>query len=203
MGNLRPAQNVVAAAQRFGARVLYVSTSGVYGRSFGRFDDPTRLDVRPTSVLSTARAAAERAVLAAGGSVVRPHVVYGPGDRWFAPLLAKFMLLHDAFIGGPDITVAAITAARLGTGIAGLLDRGVIDPVLHAAEQQPLAVADLVRSTFYEAAKPLPTAAVSVTEAHALLRGSGVSLNAIRMVGESSVMDSRAFWSPAEVGHFS
>jgi nucleoside-diphosphate-sugar epimerase len=60
-----------------GARSVYVSTTGVYGRARGRVDEST--DVDPTEPRANERLAAERAYLAAGATVLRAAGIYGPG----------------------------------------------------------------------------------------------------------------------------
>lgn len=193
-GNVDATRRLVAASARRDLRVVYISTTGVYGRSFGHFGDPSQMSRRPTSALSIARAAAEDAVLEAGGTVIRPHVVYGPGDRWVVPPLAQFMLRESAWLGGPNVKVAAISSRRLAAGTASLLDRATLPRVLHAAEPDPVSVANLVRSAFYASGQPLPQRVLSIDEAFHRLRNTGVSRNALCMLGRASCMDSSDFW---------
>lgn len=193
-GNVLATERVAAAAADSGARLLYLSTTGVYGKSFGRFGDPLRTPRRPTSQLSTARAAAEDVVFAAGGTVVRPHVVYGPGDRWVVPPLATFMLEEDAWLGGTDVAVAAITAQRLARGIAALLKRPTLPSALHACERRPKPVADLIAPYFRAAGKALPSRILTIDEALSRLGPRGVSRNAVSMIGRSSSIAPDGFW---------
>jgi len=197
LGNVLAADRVADAAARSDTRLLYLSTTGVYGKSFGRFGDPSLMQRLPSSPLSTARAAAEDKIFAAGGSVVRPHVVHGPGDRWVVPPLATFMLEEDAWLGGPDIAVAAITAQRLAQGIAALLTRPVLPAALHASERRPKPVADLVKPFFSSAGRSLPSRVLTIDEAVARLDSQGVSRNALNMLGRSSSINADAFWGDA------
>jgi len=193
-GNVDATRRLVAASARRNLRVLYISTTGVYGRSFGRFGDPSLMSRRPTSTLSIARAAAEDAVLEAGGTVIRPHIVYGPGDRWVVPPLTQFMLRESAWLGSPNVKVAAISARRLAAGTASLLDRATLPRVLHAAEPDPVSVANLVRSAFCASGQPLPQRVLSIDEAFQRLRHTGVSRNALCMLGQSSRMATSDLW---------
>lgn len=193
-GNVDTTRRLVAAAARRDLPVVYISTTGVYGRSFGRFGDPDQMSRRPTSELSIARAAAEDAVLEAGGSVVRPHVVHGPGDRWVVPPLTGFMLRESAWLGGSNVKVAAISARRLAIGTVSLLDRATLPRALHAAEPAPVPVARLVRSAFRASGRPLPRRILSIEEAYERLQHTGVSRNALSMLGRASCMDSSDFW---------
>lgn len=193
-GNVVATQRLMRAATTAGARVISISTTGVYGRSSGTFGNPLHIRRTPTSALSRSRAAAEDAVFDADGTVIRPHVVFGPGDRWVVPPLMHFMGAQNAWLGGADIAVAAISTRRLAEGTAALLHRP-LPAVLHAAEPEPVPVADLIRPAFTASGAVLPTRVFSVAAAHTRLRRFGVSLNALRMLGESSRMDSGTFWA--------
>ncbi|MDM7887697.1 NAD(P)-dependent oxidoreductase [Curtobacterium sp. RHCJP20] len=193
-GNVLTTERVAAAVGGSGARLLYLSTTGVYGRSFGRFGDAALTRRQPSSPLSIARAAAEDVVLAAGGTVIRPHVVHGQGDRWIAPRLAAFMLEEDAWLGAADVEVAAITTERLAQGIVALLERPTLPPALHAAERRPKPVAELVAPYFRSAGRSLPSRVLSIDDALMRLGAWGMSRNALSMLGRSSSADSDAFW---------
>jgi nucleoside-diphosphate-sugar epimerase len=198
-GNVEATERLVVAAQRRRVPVLYVSTTGVYGRSSGAFGDPERILRTPTSELSKSRAAAEDIVLEAGGTVLRPHVVHGPGDRWIAPPLARLMTSLDAWIGGPTVRVAAITARRLGEAVAAILG-GDLPPMLHAAEVEPLSIAAIVAPHLYERSATPITQTMSVDEAWSVIRYHGVSRNALEMVSIESAMDSAPLWKLVAAG---
>ncbi|MGJ3560234.1 NAD-dependent epimerase/dehydratase family protein [Streptomyces sp. INA 01156] len=84
--NDRGTKALVEEAVRGGVRrILYVSTAAVHGRGPFHGVRPGEAPVVPASATSRARAAAERHVLDAGGLVLRPHLVYGEGDRWMVP----------------------------------------------------------------------------------------------------------------------
>jgi nucleoside-diphosphate-sugar epimerase len=193
-GNVIATRRLVRAAAAVGARVISMSTTGVYGRSSGTFGDPLHVRRTPISALSRSRAVAEDAVFDGGGTVIRPHVVFGPGDRWVVPPLVRFMESEGAWLGGADVAVAAISTRRLAEGTAALLHRR-LPAVLHAAEPEPVPVADLVRPALTASGVAPPSRVVSVATAHTRLRRFGVSVNALRMLGESSRMDSDTFWT--------
>lgn len=193
-GNVYATERLVDAARKLDVPTLYLSTSGVYGRSFGFFGDPTRMTRRPSSPLSQARAAAEDLVHQAGGTVIRPHVVFGDGDRWVAPPLARFMMREAAWLGSPDVRVAAISTHRLAEGITALLGRPSLPSILHASEPAQVTVESLIAGLFRAAQTPLPTRSLAVDAAFAKLHGQGVTLNALRMLGLPSRMDSEEFW---------
>lgn len=197
-GNALVARRAATAAAACGAKLLYLSTTGVYGKSFGHFDDPKLMPRFPASPLSVARAAAEDSVLDVGGTVIRPHLVYGPGDRWAVSQLAAFMLAEDAWLGGTDVTVAAISVNRLAQGTVALLDRPTLPAALNAADPQPQPIADLVRPYFVAANRDLPTRVLSIDDAMMRLGRLGVSRNAVSMLGRSSHMNADAFWGEGQ-----
>jgi len=193
-GNVIATRNLVHAAAEHGIPVLYISSTGVYGHSAGWFGDPAAMTRNPSSALSRARAAAEDIVLQAGGTVLRPHVIYGVGDKWVVPPLVELMRRARAWIGEPDIHVAAIEVHRLASAVAGVLGQAT-PPVMHAAEPDPVAIRDLVAPVFRARGWDLPTESVSVDAAHKLIAPLGVSRNAVQMVGANSAMDSTPLWT--------
>ena len=80
--NVDLAGRLARAAARSGARLVFTSSSSVYGNASVL---PTPEDARPGPLnpYAKSKVAAEAAVLAAGGDpvVVRPFTVYGPGQR--------------------------------------------------------------------------------------------------------------------------
>jgi len=192
--NVATTAAVAAAAKSVGARLMYVSTSGVYGRSAGVFTNPSSMPRAPKSTLSTARAAAEDIIFDVGGTVLRPHIVHGHGDRWVAPRLAEFMHITNAWVGSDDIHVAAISVVMLGEVTASLLERA-LPPVLHAADPDPLSVRALIAPTFEARGWPLPTRTMSLDEARHTLARFGVSAGAVEMVGADSRMHTAPLWA--------
>ncbi|MGW4287319.1 NAD-dependent epimerase/dehydratase family protein [Streptomyces sp. NPDC004673] len=85
------------------ARFVYLGTAAVHGRGPFRDARPGEVPVAPASDTSRTRAAAEEHVLAAGGTVLRPHLVHGRGDRWVIPgilaLLRTLGGLPDGWAG--------------------------------------------------------------------------------------------------------
>ena len=121
---------LVEEARRAGVeRFVHLSTAAVHGRGPFSGVRPGQVPVAPGSDTSRTRAAAERHVLAAGGTVLRPHLVYGAGDRWLAlgvltllralrgrprGRLGRQSMIDAASLGNVLLTAALAPAARAG-----------------------------------------------------------------------------------------
>ncbi|GHF11150.1 NAD-dependent epimerase/dehydratase family protein [Streptomyces griseoluteus] len=107
-------------------RFVYLSTAAVHGRGPFRDARPGEVPVAPASDTSRTRAAAEEHVLGAGGTVLRPHLVHGRGDRWVIPgilaLLRTLGGLPDGWAGLQSMidveTLGRIAVAAATTGPA-------------------------------------------------------------------------------------
>ncbi|WP_308187744.1 NAD-dependent epimerase/dehydratase family protein [Streptomyces sp. CNZ748] len=135
-------------ARRAGVEhVVYVSTASVYGPGPHRGADEQALVPRPASPASMSRLRAERAVLDAGGTVLRPHLVYGVGDEWFIPGLAGLLSGVSVWPAGQVSRSSVIAVRDLARGVAGLAcgpsaaDRST---VYHAAHPRPVATDQLL-----------------------------------------------------------
>lgn len=91
--NVRGTENVLAACRAAGVRrLVYTSTPSVVsaGGGFEGVDESAPYAERFESEYARSKAMAERLVLAANGAelatvVLRPHLVWGPGDRQLVP----------------------------------------------------------------------------------------------------------------------
>ncbi|MFG3044089.1 NAD-dependent epimerase/dehydratase family protein [Streptomyces sp. NPDC048241] len=103
------------------ARFVYLGTAAVHGRGPFRDARPGEVPVAPASDTSRTRAAAEEHVLAAGGTVLRPHLVHGRGDCWVIPgilaLLRTLGGLPDGW-GGLQSMIDADTLGRVAFAAA-------------------------------------------------------------------------------------
>jgi nucleoside-diphosphate-sugar epimerase len=128
--NIDGTHHAVAAAARAGARLLHVSSVGVYGPS-ARYATPRRktdedVALQPlpeTAFYARSKREAEEIVLAAHergtawATAVRPSVIYGRRDRQFVPRVAR--LLRCGFaptISGGRSTLAIVNAANVADG---------------------------------------------------------------------------------------
>ncbi|MFI6644634.1 NAD-dependent epimerase/dehydratase family protein [Streptomyces sp. NPDC050504] len=136
---------LVDEAVRHGVRrIVYVSTASVYGRGPFLGAGPEDLVPAPASATSRARAAAERHVLAAGGTVLRPHLVYGTGDRWMLPGLAGLLRFLGAGVACSSVHSAVDVAALAEVAVAAALADHDVPPVLHVGHPRPVSSAALV-----------------------------------------------------------
>jgi nucleoside-diphosphate-sugar epimerase len=144
--NVHGTKNVVDAYKRSGARrLVYVSTAGVYGRGPFSMAKECELPVRPESALSASRVIAEQLVLGAGGVVIRPHLVLGPGDHWVGPAILRALRNPGSNIGEQSVLHSAIDVNTLGAAIAEVATTPTIAEQIFHATQAPLSVGQLAR----------------------------------------------------------
>lgn len=129
--NIEGTKNAVAAAARAGARLLHVSTVGVYGPSarYGTPDRPTdesiELEPLPDGAhYARSKREAEEIVLSAHerrelwATAVRPCVVYGRRDRQFVPRIGRLLMRGFApVIDGGGSTMSIVHATNVADGI--------------------------------------------------------------------------------------
>ncbi|MEV5878572.1 NAD-dependent epimerase/dehydratase family protein [Streptomyces sp. NPDC052101] len=185
---------LVADAQRHGVRrFVYVSTAAVYGRGPFRQADSRTLPVRPHSPTSHTRAAAEQHVLAAGGTVLRPHLVYGTGDRWVIPGLAfltrqlgaevECSSLHSA------VEVTALAEAALAAALSDRETAGAHD-VNHPSPVR----ADVLAAAVRHCLEPAVTGMVDTDVARERLADNPQALHHLDMLTADHWFLSSAIW---------
>jgi nucleoside-diphosphate-sugar epimerase len=135
-------------ARRAGVeRVIYVSTASVYGSGPHRAVDEGELTPNPASAASRSRLRAEQAVLDAGGTVLRPHLVYGVGDAWFIPTVARLLARVSTWPSGAAADSSMIAVSDLARGVAGLVRApGTADrsTIYHAAHPRPVPMSHVL-----------------------------------------------------------
>ncbi|MFB7514721.1 NAD-dependent epimerase/dehydratase family protein [Streptomyces sp. NPDC056144] len=122
---------LVDAAVRAGvSRIVSLGTASVHGRGPFRTAAPATLPIAPGSATSRTRAAGERHVLDAGGTVLRPHLVYGTGDRQLIPGLVRLLtaLPGPLVRGGGSVhsvvDVESLAGALLGAALSPRTEPG-------------------------------------------------------------------------------
>ncbi|MER5277050.1 NAD-dependent epimerase/dehydratase family protein [Streptomyces sp. NPDC002809] len=153
-------------------RIVQLSTASVYGR--GPFTElrPGTAEPAPASATSLTRVAAEQHVLAAGGAVLRPHIVYGAGDRWAIPGLVALLRYLEAAPAGCDarhslIDVESLGRALLGAALASKPPSGVY----HVNHPEPVSCSDLLSTVLGTLGLPWAGTEIGLDEARARLAG--------------------------------
>jgi nucleoside-diphosphate-sugar epimerase len=151
-------------------RLVHCSTTGVLGTT-GTTPAPEDAPVGPTNVYEATKAEAELAVREAlndgmAGAIVRPGLVYGPGDwhlekffesvlrRRFRPIGREDVFLHPIYID--DMTEAFIRCATLPTAVGECFNIAGPEPVTLARLAATIAEAGGVEPASLRI--PLPVA---------------------------------------------
>lgn len=194
--NVEGTRNLITVARASGVqRLISVGTSGVYGGVLGVGRTEGTIPVRPGSSSAHSRAAADALVLRAGGTVVRPNLVVGQGDRMTIPRLLAEMVRLDAWIGDPESLVSVIDAETLGCLIAALVSVPDPPPLLHAAYPRPVRIRDLLEPIFVRAGVRLPDRSLSFEEAVRAAGTDGLSSRQISMVATDNWFNCDRIWS--------
>ena len=181
-GNVVATENVVAAAQAAGSRLVHVSSTSVLGRDryfASPTDESAPLPALPArDAYGRSKQEAERLVLAAHASgriwatVVRPPMMYGRRDRQFTPRLAP-LLERGVFplVAGGRNTLSLVHAHAVADGAvrAVLTDRAG-GRVYHLTNDFAVTVADLVRYASLGLRRRIRTPHVPVGAARAAFR---------------------------------
>ncbi len=166
--NYRGTAHLVAAAQRAGiARIVAVSTTGVYGDATADCATVDDLVTAPVSATSRSRLRGETHVLGTGGVVLRPHFVHGIGDRWVIPGIATLVTTVGGLPagGGAPLSLIAVTdLARLLVALA--TGPGWIPgQIYHAADPVPVTLTQIVTQLRARLGLDLPQRTVPFDEA--------------------------------------
>jgi nucleoside-diphosphate-sugar epimerase len=155
--NVQGTSNVIEACVRSRARLVYVSSTAVYGDSRYRLapmDESAALPQLPDAdAYGRSKQEAEHIVLAARnagrlwGAIVRPPVMYGERDRQFIPRVGAVMNRGIfPLCGGGGTTLPAVHANAVAEGaIRAALTDDADGRVYNLTSDFPLTVADLVR----------------------------------------------------------
>jgi len=167
---------LLAEAARAGVRrFIQLSTTAVYRDGLHRNADERQLALEPQSVTSRSRLLAERQVLAAGGIVIRPNLVYGTGDVWVVPTLVELMTRVPHWVDGGRARLSVIAVDDLARPIAALA-RTPWEPaggqVYHACDPTPVLMRELVTVVAEQLGIELPSGEVSLAQAGNLLAAS-------------------------------
>lgn len=166
---------LLAEAARAGvSRFVQLGTTAVYRDGVHRGAAEGELPLGPASVTSVTRLAGERQVLAAGGVVVRPHLVFGPGDTWVVPALVRLLTAVPHWVDGARARLSLIHVDDLAWALAELALCPALPSgsALHAAHPRPVRVRELLTAVAHGLALPPPRGSVRSADALELL-GAG------------------------------
>ncbi|WP_416485837.1 NAD-dependent epimerase/dehydratase family protein [Streptomyces sp. CL12] len=189
--------------RRTGAgRILLLSTAAVYGPGPHRGIEVDEIEPAPVSAASRTRLAAERLVLDAGGTVLRPGLVIGVGDRWVVPALAESMERVPACWDGGRGLLSMVDVRGLARLVASLA-RAVRLPggTYHASHPRPVRVGDLLATLAGHGVLPETAERDWPMERclAALARTPGrISERQFRLLSEDHWYDSREIWGLAD-----
>ncbi|WP_320784542.1 NAD-dependent epimerase/dehydratase family protein [Streptomyces sp. CRN 30] len=147
-------------ARRAGiGRVVLLSTAAVYGAGPHSGIAVDEIAPEPVSDASRTRLAAERLVLAAGGTVLRPGLVLGTGDRWVVPALAELVRRVPARWDGGRGLLSVVDVHDLARLIATLARAARLPGgTHHASHPEPVRVGDLLTALAGYGVLPEPPA---------------------------------------------
>ena len=190
-------QNLLTEAARSGVeRVLYVSTAAVYGNGPHSRLPEEALTRAPVSPASASRAAAEDEVLAYGGTVVRPHLVYGHGDKWVVPTLTALLAVLPGWIDGGGARISMIGVHELARLIAALT--ATPPPprtVYHANHPEPVMVRALGESLGRTLGIPTPRSSCPRDRLADIALPPGLRLRHLQMIAVDHWYASERIWA--------
>lgn len=152
-GNVQGTRNVLEAARRAGVRrVVHVGTEAALlaGEPLVMVDE--RAPLRPDSraLYSSTKAKAEQAVLAAADDsletvIVRPRLVWGPGDTTIAPALVDLVRRgRFAWIGGGHHRTSTTHVDNVVEGLLLAAEKGQSASAYFVTDGEPVEFRDFV-----------------------------------------------------------
>jgi nucleoside-diphosphate-sugar epimerase len=196
---------ILAEARRAGTkRVVYVSTTSVYGNGIHQGASESLLAPAPVSAASRSKLAAERAVRAVGGIVLRPHLTYGPGDKWFVPTLLRLLDAVPAWIDGGAALMSVVSVQDLAR-VAAALARRPWEPrpgaVFHVSHPRPVSVNALAQRICVPLGIRLPEHDLPSTVHRALTRNAIPELtdHQFSLLAEDHWYESNRIWRALDI----
>jgi nucleoside-diphosphate-sugar epimerase len=192
-------RTLVQEAERAGVeRIVYLSTAAVYGDGVYRQLIEGGAPCRPVSAASRTRLIAEQEVLRAGGTVLRPYLVYGAGDRWFIPAAVTLLTALGGLVDGGTARLSLIDVDTLATAIVAVATapRGSLTGVYHANHPEPVELRTLCAALTEHLDLP-DVARNDLTHAQALSRlaTSGGRRHHLDMLAVDHWFDSSRIWT--------
>lgn len=155
--NVEGGAALLAEAARAGVRrLVHLSTAAVYGNRPHRGIEVDEVAPDPVSAASRTRLEAEAPVLAAGGTVLRPGLVLGAGDRWVVPALAELVSRVPARWDGGNALLSVVDVTELARLIDALATTPHALPagIHHASHPTPVTTGELLSALAAEGILP-------------------------------------------------
>lgn len=182
------------------SRIIQLSTTAVYGSGPHKGVHPWEVACHPESVASQSRAMAEHVVLAAGGIIVRPNLVYGWGDRWFIPGTVRMIKALGATIDHGRALISIIDVEDLGILAAALATTPKpVSGAFHAAHPIPISLRRLLANISDHIAGLETEQSASLEDAVSKLEAAGFRPHQVHMLGADHHYLSSELWTIA--GH--
>ncbi|NJP51177.1 NAD-dependent epimerase/dehydratase family protein [Streptomyces sp. SBST2-5] len=180
-------------------RIVYLSTAAVHGRGPFRGVRPGEAPIAPASTTSATRAAAERHVLEAGGLVLRPHLVYGTGDRWVVPGLVGLLRELSATLTDCPTLHSMIDVDTLGRAVVAAALSPSLAPGAHYVNHpDPVSATDLLAAVAAQVERPPTGAAVDIPTARTRAAGSPMARHHLGMLTVDHWFTDDAFWKSVD-----
>jgi nucleoside-diphosphate-sugar epimerase len=191
LGNVEGTSNVVNACAQAGARLVYVSSTAVYGDSryeMAPVSERTPLPRLPAAdAYGRSKQEAERIVMDAQSNgriratIVRPPVMYGERDRQFIPRIAAVM---DRGIfplcGGGQTTLPVVHAYAVAEGaVLAAHSDAANGAIYNLTTDFPLTVSRLVSLARIGLARNIRAPSLSIGSSHLLFRALEVMFRTI------------------------
>ena len=152
-GNVQGTENVLESARRAGVtRVVHVGTEAALlaGSPLVMVDESAPLRPDSPALYSSTKAKAEQAVIAAAGEdletvVVRPRLVWGPGDTTITPVLVDSVRSgRFAWIGGGRHMTSTTHVDNVVEGLVLAAERGASGAAYFVTDGEPIEFRDFV-----------------------------------------------------------
>jgi 2-alkyl-3-oxoalkanoate reductase len=184
--NVEGTQTLInACAQEGIKRILYLSTTAVYGSGSHQGVKEGELTTHPESPASATRLKAEEIVLDAGGTVIRPYLVYGYGDRWVVPGLVAMIRAFGGYPLGGAALASVIRVDQLATAISRLALTSISaikGDILHACSSRPVSIAHILDRTRLDVGIDIPHSSINPKKNIDIATAAGFSPHQVDLV---------------------
>lgn len=192
-GNVEATRIVAESAREAGVRLVHVSSLAAAGpapASAPRSEDDAST---PLTTYGRTKLAGEGAVMATAGlqwTILRPGVVYGPGDRAMQPLFAYARRGILPLVGEPSAAYTFIYIDDAVRAILAAIDRPPLRLTVFLGHAQPVGSHELMEAVRHTARTravllPVPRAVMRIAASAGDLAG--------RMTGRPATINSRRF----------